>query len=133
VPNTQSAIEERITCQCGCGLTVHTCNHLQCSFGIPVKKDIAASLAAGQTGEQIVDRYVKEYGEKILSSPTTKGFNLFAWYGPYAALSIGAIVVLIALRRFRNRPPGAPPSADGAGPISEADRLRIERELEQLP
>ena len=39
---TQSEVESRLACQCGCGLTVHTCDHLQCSFGVPVKDDIAA-------------------------------------------------------------------------------------------
>jgi len=27
---TQQEVEEALTCQCGCGLTVHSCNHLQC-------------------------------------------------------------------------------------------------------
>src|SRR6185436_12806758 len=38
---TQQEIEESLTCQCGCGLTVHSCNHLQCPSGEPIKKEIA--------------------------------------------------------------------------------------------
>jgi hypothetical protein len=34
---TQQAVEESLTCQCGCGLTVHSCNHIQCSSGEPIK------------------------------------------------------------------------------------------------
>jgi cytochrome c-type biogenesis protein CcmH len=132
VANTQSAVEERLTCQCGCGLTVHTCNHIDCSFGIPVKKDVAASLAAGQTGQEILDRYVKEYGEKILSAPTGEGFNLLAWYGPYAAILISALVIILALRRFRDRPIEAGPSARTDAPLSDEDRLRVERELDRM-
>ena len=28
---TQGQVESSLTCQCGCGLTVHSCNHLSCS------------------------------------------------------------------------------------------------------
>ena len=35
---TTKEIEEALTCQCGCGLTVHSCNHLQCGSGIPLKQ-----------------------------------------------------------------------------------------------
>jgi c-type cytochrome biogenesis protein CcmF len=34
-PATQQEVEEALTCQCGCGLTVHSCNHLQCPSGEP--------------------------------------------------------------------------------------------------
>jgi cytochrome c-type biogenesis protein CcmH/NrfF len=134
-PMTQSEIEERLTCQCGCGLTVHSCNHLQCGFGEPVKRDIAKSLAAGQTGEEILARYVAEYGEKILSSPTHSGFNLVAWYGPYVAVVLGALAIVFVIRRWSTdgggRGGGAGPTSGGPT-LSEADRRRLQRELEDL-
>jgi cytochrome c-type biogenesis protein CcmH len=133
VADTQSAIEERLTCQCGCGLTVHTCNHLQCSFAIPVKKDIAASLAAGQSADEILDRYVAEYGEKILSSPTREGFNLLAWYGPYVAIVASGVLIVWLLLRWRRTTPreeaSTVPSSTG---ISGPDRRRIDEELERF-
>ena len=101
----QREVEERLACQCGCGLTVHTCNHLQCSFAVPVRDDIAKSLAAGQAEEDIIARYVAEYGEKVLSSPTHEGFNLLAWWGPYIALFLGATALATAIRRFRGKAP----------------------------
>jgi cytochrome c-type biogenesis protein CcmH/NrfF len=132
IPTTASAVEERLTCQCGCGLTVHTCNHMQCSFGVPVKKDVADSLAAGQTGEQIISRYVAQYGEKILSSPTRHGFNLLAWYGPYAALLVSAAVLLLMLRRWQSAGPKAMARDQRGAPLSQSERDRLERELDEL-
>ena len=129
---TQKEVEERLTCQCGCGLTVHTCNHLQCSFAVPVKKDIADSLAAGQTGEAILARYLAEYGEKILSSPVRRGFNLLAWLLPYAAVMLGAVAIVVVLKRF------APVVADDdgdrnyGGSVSSEQRKRLERELKDM-
>ena len=131
--STQKATEERLTCQCGCGLTVHTCNHLQCSFAVPVREDIAESLAAGQSTQEIISRYVDEYGEKVLSSPTTKGFNLLAWWGPYIALFLGTLALLIAIRRWRIRAEVESATATpSSSTMSAGDRDRIARELEDL-
>ena len=85
---TQSEIEEALTCQCGCGLTVHSCNHVQCPSGIPLKEEIAGQLAAGKTGAEVLTYFSTKYGEKILSSPTTTGFNLVAWVTPFAAVFV---------------------------------------------
>jgi cytochrome c-type biogenesis protein CcmH len=141
-PMAQSDIEEMLTCQCGCGLTVHTCNHLQCGFAVPVKNDIAESLAAGQTADEIIARYVAEYGEKILSSPTHEGFNLVAWYGPYVAIAIGAIAIVFVIRRWTRRSgrvgaDGEPDeeaatSSSTADKLSDDDRRKLDQELEGL-
>ncbi len=130
----QSELEERLTCQCGCGLTVHTCNHLQCSFGVPVKEDIAASLARGEDGEAILERYVAEYGEKVLSSPTTTGFNLLAWTAPYIAILFAGVFLIGALRRLartRTADLEANPATPPVTATTDAERERLKRELEE--
>lgn len=129
----QREVEERLACQCGCGLTVHACNHLQCSFAVPVREDIAKSLAAGQREDEIIARYVAEYGEKVLSAPTYEGFNLLAWWGPYAALIAGGFGLWLAIRRM-NRSGLAAEAAGGAAQkeISQSARDEIKRELERL-
>ncbi len=132
VPNTQKAIEDRLTCQCGCGLTVHSCNHLQCGFAVPTREDIAKSLAAGQTADEIIARYVSKYGEKVLSSPTTRGFNLVAWYAPYVAVLIGTVGILLLLRRWIGGKLHADAAGSTATVVSDTDRKKLERELEDL-
>ena len=121
-----------MACQCGCGLTVHSCNHLQCAFAVPVREDIAKSLAAGQAEDDIIARYVAEYGEKVLSSPTHVGFNLLAWWGPYVALLLGATALVLAIRRLRGKPVTAT-GATVAGEKPSAElRARLESELEEV-
>jgi cytochrome c-type biogenesis protein CcmH len=101
---TSQEVEEALTCQCSCGLTVHSCNHLQCSFAVPRKQEIATSLAAGKGKEEILASYMTQFGEKVLSAPTTTGFNLAAWITPFLALILGGVVVsLISLRWSRQR------------------------------
>lgn len=131
----QREIEESLTCQCGCGLTVHTCNHLQCGFAVPVRKDIAESLARGETGEQILERYKIEYGEKVLSSPIAEGFNILAWIAPYLAIVLAGGGMLLFFRQ-RSRRAAAPAGAvTGTGPASpELDerRARLREEVKEL-
>jgi len=129
----QREAEERLACQCGCGLTVHACNHLQCSFAVPAREDIAKSLAAGQTEDEIIARYVSEYGEKVLSAPTREGFNLLAWWVPYVALLAGSLGLWAAIRRLKHGA-GTSEVAEGAGlqEISQSERDQIDHELERL-
>ncbi|MCC6765798.1 MAG: cytochrome c-type biogenesis protein CcmH [Deltaproteobacteria bacterium] len=124
---TQTEIEEALTCQCGCGLTVHSCNHVQCPSGIPLKREIAAQLGEGRTRAEVLAYFSTKYGEKILSAPTTTGFNLVAWVTPFAAVLVAGAVIVVVSRRWR-RPPTVPPPSRPA-PIDEARRARLEAEL----
>jgi cytochrome c-type biogenesis protein CcmH/NrfF len=130
---SQFEIEEALTCQCGCGLTVHSCNHLQCPSGIPLKKEIAAEIAKGGTREAVLTHFAQKYGEKILSAPTTSGFNLVAWVTPFAAIFIAAAVIVLFIRRWRRR---AVPAAVIETPVPDRDdaerRARLRAELERF-
>jgi len=128
---TQQEIEEALTCQCGCGLTVHSCNHLNCGSGEPMKKEIAERLARGETRDQILTAFTARYGEKVLSSPTFRGFNWFAWLTPFAAvLTAAAGLVVVIRRRVRTTAAAAAPAVPGSD--TTALRARLQRELEQL-
>src|SRR5437867_10393296 len=76
-------IEESLTCQCGCGLTVHSCNHLQCDSAMPLRAEIRAQIDAGKDKDTILAYFSGKYGEKILSSQTASGFNVLAWVPPF--------------------------------------------------
>ena len=129
---SQQEVEEGLTCQCGCGLTVHSCNHLQCPSGEPMKKEIAERLARGEEKDTILAAFRQRYGEKVLSAPTFRGFNWFAWLTPFAAVFAGAAVLTIVLARRARR---APPVVAGGAPAppagTDAQRARLARELEE--
>ena len=126
---TQSEIEESLTCQCGCGLTVHSCNHVQCPSGIPLKEEIAGQLAAGKGREEVLTYFSTKYGEKILSAPTTTGFNIVAWVTPFVAV-LGAGALIVAVSRRWRRPPG-PPSPT-LPTVDDARRARLNAELDRF-
>src|SRR5689334_14115292 len=130
---TQTEIEESLTCQCGCGLTVHSCNHLQCPSGIPLKKEIAEQLAVGKTRTEVLAYFSGKYGEKILSAPTTTGFNLVAWVTPFAAVLIAGAVIVVVSRRWRRALEPAPPPAPPRDDAQDAERrARLAAELDHF-
>jgi len=139
---TRQEIAEGLTCQCGCGLTVANCNHPNCSFSVPTRERIDAMLAHGMGRAEIVGYFRKQYGEKILSAPTTQGFNLLAWTMPFVALMIGGGLVVLMMGRWRGSTPAAsesrqPSGGSGsgdpepAGKAAAALRERLERELRE--
>ena len=133
---TFQEVEESLTCQCGCGLTVHSCNHLQCPSALPLRQEIRDQLAQGLSKEQVLARFEEKYGEKILSSPTAHGFNLTAWTMPFVMLAAGTGFVVLTLLRWRRA--GARPAA--RGPVTAvptpseqtAHERTLERELERF-
>ena len=137
---TMQEVSEGLTCQCGCGLTVANCNHPNCEFSVPVRDQIDGMLQRGMSGPQVIAYFRGKYGEKILSAPTTQGFNLLAWIMPFAALLAGSILVAFTVGRWRSKAPRSsrvPESNLADGPIgnpSDDDfdpelRRQLEREL----
>ena len=138
-------IAEGLTCQCGCGLTVANCNHPNCSFSVPMREHIDAMLSHGMGRAEIIAYFRKQYGEKILSAPTTQGFNLLAWTMPFVALMVGGALVVLMMGRWRGGPASAPQSSDDSRPSNSdksdksdksgkfdpALRERLERELRE--
>jgi len=122
-------LEESLTCQCGCGLTVHACNHLQCPSALPLRQEIRQQMAAGLGKGEILTYFQQKYGEKILSAPTTSGLNLVAWTMPFVILLIGTGVVVLTLRRWRRG--GARPAPPAAVPPPHAPRSELERQLDR--
>jgi cytochrome c-type biogenesis protein CcmH len=131
---TQQEVEESLTCQCGCGLTVHSCNHIQCGSGEPIKKEIAERLGRGESKEQILAAFTQKFGEKVLSSPTFRGFNWFAWLTPFAAMLAAAAVLTLTIRKRARATADvlAPGRPDRGPPATDALRARLARELDDL-
>lgn len=129
---TQYQLETDLTCQCGCGLTVHSCNHLNCGSGIPLKKEIAEHIALGETREQILAHFQTKYGEKILSSPTTTGFNIAAWTVPFIGIAIGGLIIGVVLVRWRRSSTDPQAASTPASTTDPQLRARLERELDEL-
>jgi cytochrome c-type biogenesis protein CcmH len=109
---TVDDVSQGLTCQCGCGLTVANCNHPECSFSVPLRGEISRMIDKGMDRPAIIAIYRAKFGEKILSAPTTEGFNLLAWVMPFFALLVGGGFIVLMLGRWRHETPAPPAVAE---------------------
>ena len=91
----------------------------------------------GLTAEQIIDEFVKEYGERALMAPPPRGFNLAGYLVPGALiLLLGAVLTWVLLRRSRvsaAAPSGGSVAAATEGPpvggATAEELAELEREV----
>ena len=83
-------------------------------------------MKLGKGEEQILAHFADKYGEKILSAPTTTGFNLTAWVTPFVVVAAGMLFVSFTLLRWRRRT--VDPSTTTPGPAQTSSAARAEHE-----
>lgn len=130
---TVNDISEQLICQCGCTLVLNSCTHAECGVMVPMTILINEKLAQGQSGAQIVQYFVGQYGEQVLVSLPKGGFNLVAWILPFAGLLLGSGVVYGALRKWvcRGRHSHVY-TTDDTDEIDEEYRNQFEEEIKEF-
>lgn len=110
-------------------MTIATCTD---STAEQARQDIRQKLALGQTKEDIIQGYVAQYGEIILSIPPQKGFGLVAWIVPPLAL-VGAGIFVIAILKawVRNSANQYEHSPKKRLSIDSIDEERINEEIKK--
>lgn len=108
----------KLMCMCGCGQILTQCNHLNCPSSGPMLKELDAHVAKGEADDLIIQDFVQEYGERVLSSPPSTGFNAIAWYIPGIAFVLGLGIVIVLIRLWRQRDVARLASASGAPPVA---------------
>jgi cytochrome c-type biogenesis protein CcmH len=88
-----------------------------------MRAEIEERIRAGESDEHVRAFFVDRYGEWVLLAPTRRGLNLLPWVFPATAVVVGVAIWAFVVRRS----PSPSPTA-----VSEAERLRIGRELEAL-
>ena len=130
---TVSDISRELICQCGCNMVLENCSHAECASREAMTADIKQRLAEGQSKEEIIQLFVDQYGEQVLSVPPKKGFNLTAWIAPLAAFLFGGMVVYIALKGWIRR--STIRQAGAVASLEEGDehyQRRLDKELEEF-
>ena len=77
-------------------------------------------LKAGDSDAQVLDFLVARYGAFVLLRPRFEPHTMLLWLAPLGILGVGAITLLVAVRRGRS---GRNP--DSAAPLSAAEQARI--------
>ena len=131
----------KVKCMCGtCDMAAGICSHPGGEFSGPcgtakmMLGEIDQHIAKGETDEQILQAFVREYGPRVYTEPPKSGFSLVAWVLPSVYLFAGAGVVIFVIARWRKRPSQQPSIAAGAPGISpellERARARASRETQ---
>lgn len=93
-----------------------------------IRKEVRAMVEAGKSRDEILDHYVAKYGERILAAPRARGFNVLAYVLPWAALVLGAWLLILLLKKLRS-----PVPASGPPPLPDARYVsRVEQEIKEL-
>lgn len=124
-------ISSNLMCLCGCGTTIKTCPHENCSFAIPARKEIRRLIEMDISREEIFGEMVSRYGEVILASPTFRGFNIMAWITPFIAIFFVGSAVFLMIRKWvdeRRIPADTSPPAVGEETAEDDPYLKRMRE-----
>ena len=130
------AIEKQIHCTCGCNLDVYTCRttDFTCTVSPAMHQRVLALAQQGQSGQQIIDQFVRDHGIAILMAPPKRGFNLAGYFVPSLAIVVAAVALTLVLRRWvRAARPAAPAAPLGDAGATPEELARLRRELERLP
>ncbi len=129
------AIEKKLRCSCGCGLDIYTCRttDFQCTYSPALHKDVLRLVGQGKTAEQIIDEFVKQYGQVALMAPPKEGFNLAGYFVPSLAIIAAGFFLVRALRRWTRDAEAAAPATAAPPPNATSEELdRLRRELDRL-
>jgi len=121
----------KLICTCSCAQILTACNHVGCPRSGLMLKALDQRIAQGGVDDLILQSFVQEYGEQVLSEPPAQGFNLIAWMVPGIAFAIGLALVIVVIRHWRQPVVAAPASGPPLSPeLLERARRQIEREME---
>lgn len=81
-------------------------------------------IADGLGKDEVKDVLVDEYGEAVLATPASDGFDRLAWILPLLGLGIAGTALALFVVRSRSRDPGAPEEA-----LTPDEAARLERDL----
>jgi cytochrome c-type biogenesis protein CcmH len=93
-----------------------------------IRTEVRVMLAEGKSRDEILNHYVAQYGERILAAPRAEGFNMLAYVLPWAALILGAWLLIVLIKKLRSP---APASSPAKAPDAQY-ASRIEKELKEF-
>src|SRR6516162_10169742 len=94
-------VAAHLACKCGCTDSVASCSMLECHFSKPAKEKIAQMQAVGMTDDQIIQSFVREYGQGIYLAPP----NAFGWIIPYTSVAVGLGIIWLFIKKYRKPKP----------------------------
>jgi cytochrome c-type biogenesis protein CcmH/NrfF len=118
-----------VMCVCGCNQLLGECNHVGCPDSEGMRAQLAASIAKGDSDNDIFHQFQEQYGPVVLASPRFTRFNQVAWIMPPLMLILGIAGVLLIVRNWKLRTVPMPAVPDTAAFTATRDRIRRETQI----
>ena len=93
----------------------------QADLAEDLRREIRAQIKAGKTDQEILAYLTQRYGDFVLYRPPVKATTYLLWFGPFALLTVG-LVVLYRYVRHRKE-------AISEKPLTADERTRAEQLL----
>ncbi|WP_411281777.1 cytochrome c-type biogenesis protein CcmH [Gemmatimonas sp.] len=122
------AFERNLACPCPCTLDIYTCRttDFNCGISPAVHGDIQRLVDGGYSADEIMAAMTQTYGDFILMQPRKQGFNLLAWFAPFAAIALGAVAIGALLRGWRR-------NADVAAAKRASQPVKLDTSVDATP
>ncbi|HVW64037.1 MAG TPA: cytochrome c-type biogenesis protein [Nitrosospira sp.] len=72
-------------------------------FANDLRREIREQMRANKSDKEIVDFLVARYGDFVLYRPPMKPTTILLWFGPFAFLLVGAVILVVYLKRRRKQ------------------------------
>lgn len=132
-PDHTHLLGMKVRCMCGgCNDSAGGCYHVggafsgPCDTALGMLKKIDERIAQGNSDDLIVQSFVQEYGQAVLTEPPHSGFGRVAWWIPAFALIGGFALVVGVISRWRKRLAPEPALA-GVGNVPSISSELLER------
>jgi cytochrome c-type biogenesis protein CcmH len=121
-------IGKRLMCMCGCNQVLVECNHVGCSMSTAMLQKLDERIARNEPDDLILQSFIQEYGQKVLSQPPSSGFGLSAWVMPFAVALAGFLVIGVVLKRWRRQTVATAAATPAGTPEISAELLERARQ-----
>ncbi len=64
-----------------------------------LRREVREQMKKGMADQQIIDYLVARYGDFVLYDPPVKKATLILWYGPFALLLLGCMVLVYQMKK----------------------------------
>ncbi|MBM4138539.1 MAG: cytochrome c-type biogenesis protein CcmH [Nitrospira sp.] len=88
-----------------------------------LRREVRAMIVKNMSDQEIIEFLVSRYGDFVLYRPPLKLTTTVLWVGPFVLLAVGAIALVVALKRRGQK------VADAA--ITEEEHRRVEQLLSE--
>jgi cytochrome c-type biogenesis protein CcmH len=112
-----NAVAKKLSCPTCTGINVADCPTETCAQW---RSQIGQMLAQGKSESEILDYFSSRYGDQVLQVPPTRGFFVWVWALPVAAIVVGLAWLAFRMRGWARRPAAVPATTEATTQADEA-------------